>query len=100
LALIRTGFYWCRLLSRGFLWFCTEDGLSRYDGYTFTNYGVEQGLPNRRVTDLLETREGEYWVATGGGLCRFNPKGSPAPTTVSIQNPKSKIQDLRSSIQA
>src|SRR5438132_6234275 len=63
--------------SRGFLWFCTEEGLSRYDGYTFTNYGVEQGLPNRRVKDLLETREGEYWVATGGGLCRFNPKGRP-----------------------
>ncbi|MBI3950923.1 MAG: hypothetical protein HY314_10775 [Acidobacteria bacterium] len=59
--------------SRGFLWFCTEDGLSRYDGYTFTNYGIEQGLPNRRVTDLLETRQGQYWVATGGGLCRFNP---------------------------
>ncbi|MBI3951805.1 MAG: ATP-binding protein [Acidobacteria bacterium] len=65
--------------SRGFLWFCTEDGLSRYDGYMFTNYGTEHGLPNRRVKDLLETREGEYWVATGGGLCRFNPKGRPLP---------------------
>src|SRR4029077_15023802 len=28
--------------SHGFLWFCTLRGLSRFDGYTFTNYGVEQ----------------------------------------------------------
>jgi ligand-binding sensor domain-containing protein/two-component sensor histidine kinase len=63
--------------SRGFLWFCTADGLSRFDGYSFKNYGTDQGLPHREVNDLLETREGEYWVATTGGLVRFNPKEPP-----------------------
>src|SRR5262249_61389432 len=57
--------------SRGFLWFCTSNGLSRFDGYTFINYGTDQGLPHSEVSDFLETREGEFWVATDGGLVRF-----------------------------
>src|SRR5262245_28935718 len=68
--------------SRGFLWFCTSNGLSRFDGYTFINYGTDQGLPHSEVSDFLETREGEFWVATDGGLVRFNPKAPPEPRVV------------------
>ena len=63
--------------SRGFLWFCTEEGLSRFDGYAFRNFGTDQGLPQASVNDFLETGSGEYWLATGGGLVRFNPTGRP-----------------------
>ncbi len=60
--------------SHGFLWFCTGDGLSRFNGSEFTSYGVEQGLPHPVINDLLETRSGVYWVATNGaGVSRFNP---------------------------
>lgn len=64
--------------SHGFLWFCTAEGLSRFDGYQFTNYHTEQGLPGNVVTDFLETREGDYWISTTDGLARFDPKGAGA----------------------
>ncbi len=64
--------------SHGFLWFCTAEGLSRFDGYQFSNYGTEQGLPGNVVTDFLETREGDYWIATTDGLARFDPTGAGA----------------------
>ena len=62
--------------SKGFLWFCTIEGLSRFDGYQFKNYGIDQGLPSRYVNDFLETRSGVYWVATNEGVCRFDPDPS------------------------
>ncbi len=61
--------------SRGFLWFCTAEGLSRFDGSHFTNYTQDQGLPHRNVNDFLETRDGTYLIATSLGLTVFNPMG-------------------------
>jgi ligand-binding sensor domain-containing protein/signal transduction histidine kinase len=69
--------------SRGFLWFSTRDGLSRFDGAQFTNYGSRDGLPSTTINRVLETRAGVYWIATnGGGICRFDPRGR-RPASVS-----------------
>src|SRR5579872_2734485 len=65
--------------SRGFLWFSTAEGLSRFGGYSFNNYGTAEGLPNPNVYDLIETRSGVYWVATGGGLCRLAHRDPAQP---------------------
>ena len=68
--------------SHGFLWFCTSEGLSRFDGSHFTTYGVEQGLPFPSLNDLLETRNSFYWLATnGGGVVRFNLSTGVQPAT-------------------
>src|SRR5215217_4982915 len=75
-GLARDGIYKIVSDPRGFLWFCTYDGLSRFDGYEFVNYSVAQGLPHSVVFDLLITRSGDYWVATDHGLARFNPLAS------------------------
>jgi ligand-binding sensor domain-containing protein/signal transduction histidine kinase len=64
--------------SKGFIWFCTGEGVARFDGYAFTTLGVEDGLPSSVVLDVLETRDGSYWLATGAGLCRLAPSGANA----------------------
>ncbi|HRH44720.1 MAG TPA: hypothetical protein PKY82_23990, partial [Pyrinomonadaceae bacterium] len=61
--------------TRGFLWFCTAEGLSRFDGYSFKNYTQEDGLPHREINDFLETKDGTYLIATPKGLVVFNPTG-------------------------
>lgn len=73
--------------SRGFLWFCTSEGLSRFDGYEFKNYTTDDGLPHRSITDLLETLEGNYWISTGDGIALFNPSGVSAKNQQNSNTP-------------
>jgi ligand-binding sensor domain-containing protein len=43
--------------SHGFIWVCTRNGLSRFDGYRFVNYNTAQGLSDSSVNDLLESHD-------------------------------------------
>ena len=53
--------------SRGFIWICTFDGLSKYDGHRFTNYTTANGLPHNLVNDILELKDGRMYLACNDG---------------------------------
>lgn len=64
--------------TKGFLWFCTSEGLARFDGSRFKVYSTADGLPHRSVTAFLESRDGTYWVGTTEGLAHFDPRPAPS----------------------
>jgi signal transduction histidine kinase/streptogramin lyase len=59
--------------SVGFVWFCTREGLTRFDGHRMISFGVKDGLPHREVNALLETSGGEYLIGTMAGLAVTRP---------------------------
>lgn len=65
--------------SRGFMWFGTQAGLNKYDGYEMTVYTHDEsepkGISGDNVQCLYEDREGFLWIGTiNQGLSRYNRK--------------------------
>ncbi len=63
--------------SKGFMWYGTQDGLNRYDGYNIVVYKNNQldssSISNNFINALYETRNGDLIIATnGGGFDSYN----------------------------
>ncbi len=54
--------------SQGFLWIGTNNGLSRFDGKEFVNYGYADGLPDLRVDNVYEDHNKRIWAGTRRGM--------------------------------
>jgi PAS domain S-box-containing protein len=65
--------------SQGFMWFGSQDGLNKYDGYNFTVYKYNQlssnALSDNFILSIHEDKSGTLWVGTdNGGLNKFDRK--------------------------
>jgi ligand-binding sensor domain-containing protein/signal transduction histidine kinase len=62
---------------QGYMWFGSQHGLSRYDGYRVTVYRTipndPRSLADNWVQALHVDKKNRLWVGTRGGLQRFDP---------------------------
>ncbi|MCK4762996.1 MAG: hypothetical protein KAW12_12435 [Candidatus Aminicenantes bacterium] len=63
--------------SDGFMWFGTQDGLNRYDGYNFKIYRRDSNgktsISDNYIWAICESQERFLWIGTNdGGLNKFD----------------------------
>lgn len=76
---------------QGFIWFGTDEGLSRYDGSSLKNYTADnlnnQTIPNDAVLSLFEDSQHRIWVGTKAGICYLSyPTRAPVRLPVELYN--------------
>ena len=61
----------------GFMWFGSQAGLSRFDGYRVVVYRHELDNPKSLVNNWIRVlhvdARGDLWIGTDGGIDRFDP---------------------------
>lgn len=63
---------------QGYIWIATDNGLNRFDGYTFEifyhNAQDSTSISSNIVRSLEQDQDGNLWVGTFNGLNLFHPK--------------------------
>ncbi|MBN1791762.1 MAG: hypothetical protein JW830_14775 [Bacteroidales bacterium] len=83
--------------SDGFMWFGTQNGLNKFNGYTFERFFYNPNDPtsisSSWIFGITEDARGNLWIATKGGLNKYDKKTGHF-TRVNHQRPGSVINDL------
>jgi len=81
----------------GYIWFGTEDGLNKYNGYTIEIYRSEKGgnkIGNANISTILVDDENQLWLASwGGGLQVLNQETGLVKIYKNIEGDTTSLSD-------
>lgn len=64
--------------SEGFMWFGTQNGLNKFDGYTFDHFINDPDdsttISNSWIFDITEDLNGDLWIGTKNGLNKYDKR--------------------------
>jgi ligand-binding sensor domain-containing protein/GGDEF domain-containing protein len=81
----------------GFMWFGSQEGLHRYDGYQFLSFHHDVGEPNSLSSDLISRilvdRKQQLWVATRGTGLNLYRENTQDFMHISTKTENAKLSD-------
>lgn len=88
--------------SKGTKWFCSLDGVARFDGSKWTTFSGANGFLKGTVRTLCEDRTGALWFGTANGACRYSGAEwtfyTPENSLLGNYNTSSIVQDSGGSL--
>ncbi len=82
--------------SEGYMWFGTQNGLNKFDGYSFEQFFNDPAdsstISNNWIFAIAEDAEGNIWIGTKGGLNKYD-KSTGHFTTLILSGSTGTSQD-------
>lgn len=67
--------YYCYQDQEGYIWFATDKGVARYNGYGFTVFNANDGLSDNQIFDIFQDSQKRIWFACQNGELSYYFKG-------------------------
>lgn len=82
--------------SEGYMWFGTQNGLNKFDGYSFEQFFNDPAdtttISNNWIFDIAEDADGNIWIGAKGGLNKYD-KSTGHFTTITLPGSTGTSQD-------